>query len=321
MQILNLPLHKIVVPTPFHVGPVNVYLITEPEVSLIDTGPSTPEARSALEEGLREIRLQVKDIRKIFITHGHPDHYGQAASLARESGATLLASTFDSPQFQHRVNQDFYVRAYQEAAVPQKIIDLFAEEFRSIQRTAEPIQEYAPVHEGDSLRCGSLEFKVISTPGHTPGSVCFHSQEQHLLIAADTVIKRITPNPVLDEDPARPGMRYPSLKNYLTSLERLHRWSPAFIFSGHGEEVDEFQLLFQKMVRHHEERQNKILNLLGRRPKSPWRLVRELFPDVSDDGMFLALSEVIAHVDLLESHSRVQSEIREGVRIIEAIEQ
>ncbi|MBZ5536613.1 MAG: MBL fold metallo-hydrolase [Acidobacteriia bacterium] len=319
MQLLNLPLYKIVVPTPFHVGPVNVYLITEPEVSLIDAGPHTPEAYAAVRQGLGERSLSLRDVRKILITHGHPDHYGQAAVLARETDAILHAPTFDSPDFQHRINQDFYLRMYEEAGVPPQVVNQFVEEFHFIQQVAEPLTEYTPIQEGDPLLCGDLEFEVLSTPGHTPGSVCFYSRERRLLIAADTVIKRITPNPVLNEDPLRPGKRYPSLKNYLASLEKLRLLGPELVCSGHGDDVDEFPPLFAKMMRHHEERQGRVLALLQGQPKPLWTLVSELFPGVRDDGRFLALSEVFAHVDFLDDRSLVRWIQRDGMRMIEAV--
>ena len=72
------------VPTPFYVGPVNVYLIAEDPVTLIDTGPKTKEAVEAVREGLRRARFRVSDIRRIVLTHAHEDHCGLARSLRKE---------------------------------------------------------------------------------------------------------------------------------------------------------------------------------------------------------------------------------------------
>ncbi len=318
MQILDLPLFKLTVPTPFNVGPVNVYVITEPEVLMFDTGPKTPEARQAVEKGLSGLSLRLKDVKKIIITHGHPDHYGQAAELARESGAVIFAPKLDHPHFQHRTNEEFYLRMYREAGVSEKVIGVFAKEFGDIQSVAEPVGEYLPIGEGDEVPCGPLRLRVISTPGHTPGSLCFHAAEKRLLIAADTVIKRITPNPILNEDPTKPGTRYPSLKNYLASLDRLLQLQPRLVCSGHGDEVESFQPLYEKMLRHHDQRQLKILSLLDGKSKSLWSLAQELFPQVKEEGLFLALSEVYAHADLLEERSLIRSAWRDGVREIQA---
>lgn len=318
MQILGLPLHKLIVPTPFNVGPVNVYVITEPEVVLLDAGPKLPEARQAVEKGLAALSLHLSDIKKIFITHGHPDHYGQAAELARDAGAAIFASPLDSPHFQHGAHSDFYVRMFREAGVPPVVIKLFSEGFEYIESLTAPILNYQPAQEGDELRCGDLRFEIIATPGHTPGSVCFYCSEKRLLIAADTVIKRITPNPILDEDPSSPGCRYPSLKHYLASLEKIRRLQPHLVCSGHGDEVEAFDPLLEKMIRHHEERQQKILEILRGGTETLWAVARRLFPQVGEDGMFLALSEVYAHVDLLEERSRVRSRQDGDLRLFSA---
>lgn len=319
MQILDLPLHKLIVPTPFHVGPVNVYVLTEPEVVLLDAGPKLPDARQAVVEGLAALSLKLSDVRKIYITHGHPDHYGQAAELAREAGAALFASPLDSPHFQHRTHAEFYRRMHREAGVPAEVIQIFEDGFEYIESLTAPVANYTAIGEGDELRCGNLTFEIVATPGHTPGSVCFYSRERRLLIAADTVIKRITPNPILDEDPSSPGCRYPSLKHYLASLEKIRRLQPRLVCSGHGDEVEAFDPLLAKMIRHHEERQEKILGLLKGGAKTLWALAHELFPQVEEDGMFLALSEVYAHADLLESRSKIRPVWDGEVRKIQAV--
>ncbi len=311
IQILDLPLFKLVVPTPFHVGPINVFVIREPEIVLIDTGPKTPEAREALEKGLSELGLLVSDLKKILVTHGHPDHYGQAEGLARDSGATIYASSLDSHHFQHRTRDEFYAQLYQEAGVPSEVVERFDESLAWIQGLTDPIREYVDVREVGPLLCGVTEFQIVKTPGHTPGSICLWSAEKLLLVAADTVINRITPNPVVDEDARKPGQRFSSLWNYLSSLEKIRALHPRRVCSGHGEDVENFSALFQKMRMHHEDRQAKILGLLNHGPKTVWALSRELFPQVEQDNMFLALSEVFAHIDLLETRKRVRF-VQEG---------
>jgi glyoxylase-like metal-dependent hydrolase (beta-lactamase superfamily II) len=317
MQILNLPLYKLIIPTPFHVGPVNVYLITEPEVVLIDVGPKFPAARTAIDHGLQKFSLRIRDVKKIFITHGHPDHYGQANQLACQSEAILFAPPLDRAHFQHQVNTGFYLQMYQEAAVPAAVIHAFHEGFLRTQSFSEPIENFVPIQELDMVSCGSWNFSIISTPGHTPGSICFFCGERGLLIAADTIIKRITPNPILDEDPTSPGTRFPGLRNYLESLEKARALEPELVCCGHGDEVKEFQPLYQRIQRHHEERQRKLMALLDHGPKTIWRLTQELFPKVAESGLFLALSETFAHLDLMDSLGKLKSSVEDGMKIIQ----
>ncbi len=70
------------IPTPFAVGDVFSYLIKDEKNVLVDCGHYTAEALSHLKAQLREQGLLVQDIDEIWLTHGHPDHFGQAAHIA-----------------------------------------------------------------------------------------------------------------------------------------------------------------------------------------------------------------------------------------------
>src|ERR1043165_9543064 len=72
-------------PTPFYIGPVNVYVIAEDPLTIIDTGPKTKETIEALRAGLRKAGFLVSDLRRIVLTHAHEDHCGLAKSLRDEA--------------------------------------------------------------------------------------------------------------------------------------------------------------------------------------------------------------------------------------------
>src|SRR2546425_257929 len=75
----------ITLPTPFYIGPVNVYLIKEDPVTLIDTGPKTKETVDVLRAGMRQAGILISDIRRIVLTHAHEDHCGLARALRDEA--------------------------------------------------------------------------------------------------------------------------------------------------------------------------------------------------------------------------------------------
>ena len=69
---------------------INVYVVRGVEGAiLVDTGWNTPEAFSALEDGLKEHGIGWGDITQIVITHIHPDHYGLAKKIREYSGAVV----------------------------------------------------------------------------------------------------------------------------------------------------------------------------------------------------------------------------------------
>src|SRR5919109_5175160 len=77
-------------PTPFYIGPVNVYLIAEDPITIIDTGPKTKQTIEALRAGLREAGFLISDIRRIVLTHAHEDHCGLAKSVRDEAKDALI---------------------------------------------------------------------------------------------------------------------------------------------------------------------------------------------------------------------------------------
>jgi hypothetical protein len=84
-------LDVLTIPTPFPVGPVNVYLVKGDDgPTLIDVGPRFGPAQEALREALAARGYQLSDVKRVILTHVHSDHCGLAGELAEESGAEVL---------------------------------------------------------------------------------------------------------------------------------------------------------------------------------------------------------------------------------------
>ena len=67
---------KLILPTPYPVGDVNVYLVKGDALTLMDTGVHTKESKEVLSYQLGELGLKIKDIEQVILTHHHPDHAG-----------------------------------------------------------------------------------------------------------------------------------------------------------------------------------------------------------------------------------------------------
>ena len=66
-------------PVPFELGSVNVHLIElEDGYLMVDAGHGTPACLKALEDGLARHGVKWTEIKKLFLTHAHPDHVGLA---------------------------------------------------------------------------------------------------------------------------------------------------------------------------------------------------------------------------------------------------
>jgi len=98
----GLRFERIVVPTPYAVGPANVYVFPADPITLFDCGPNMPATESALFLGLASIGLRPEQIARVAISHAHPDHYGMAPRLREMSGAQILVGERDLPKLKDR---------------------------------------------------------------------------------------------------------------------------------------------------------------------------------------------------------------------------
>ena len=302
-------------PTPFYIGPVNVYLIPEDPITLIDTGPKTTEAVDTLRAGLQSAGVAVADIQRIVLTHAHEDHCGLARALRDEAkDAKVFVHNWETGHRAGRLEYEEHRQLLVRAGVA-------PEEVESMRRLYEGVREFADSLEDDHVSEltdeAELEFEsgalqVVHTPGHTPGSCSFVRHADRTVIAGDCVLKRITPNPILSPDPIDRSKRFRSLAEYLVSLARVRSLSPTLVLGGHGDPVHDFEELFNRYLRAINERQAQIIRLVPTGGATAWEISRTMFPDSDDVHRFLAVSEAVAHLDYAHSEGKLALELSDG---------
>lgn len=309
-------LHSLSLPTPFPVGPVNVYLAEGDPLTLVDTGPRYDPAREALENGLGQHGYRVVDLGRIVLTHAHADHCGLAAELARASGAEVRTHAAN----ESRLSDDgdlqrltFYVRVMRWSGVPLKTMMKLAKMRRGLSRYTEPLTPDGTLADGDRLQLGGEDWQVLHMPGHSGGLICLYQPRRRLLISSDHLLRDVSSNPVVD--PPSPGEteRPRRLVEYLGQLRRVTELDVALALPGHGPPILDHRAVIEARLAFHEERARRVLQTLDGETHTAHEIANAMFPDLDPVNTFLAISEVIGHLQWLEVEGRVTHTERWGV--------
>jgi glyoxylase-like metal-dependent hydrolase (beta-lactamase superfamily II) len=301
-------IHRISVPTPFYVGPVNVYLVEEDPLTLIDAGPRDDNSIEALRSGLARLGHRFSDIKRIIISHAHADHYGLARIVVEESGADVYIHEWDAPAVSANTDYVAYRGLLAAAGVPGEAIDRMEAGYEKFKGFAHPLDKVEVLKDEDEILFEHESLTVVHTPGHTPGSICLVRTSNRLVFASDTVLKNITPNPVLSPDPIDEKKRFQSLGEYLVSLARIRSLAPTILKGGHGDDVTDYDEHFHRLFRFTNQRQAKLISLLPREGITAWAASSLLFPDARGYHRFLALSETVAHLDYAVAEGKISME-------------
>jgi glyoxylase-like metal-dependent hydrolase (beta-lactamase superfamily II) len=150
----------------------NCWLIQEPDgLTMVDA--VHPWSAAAILRLIQDIDLP---LRRIIITHAHPDHAGSAAELAQKTGAQVLAHDLDVPYLTGTgcmadLPGSFGSRCLLRAGRKLNMLD------------PPRVENVETLSEGE--RIGSLQ--ALHTPGHTPGSISLWSETLGAIFCGDNV--------------------------------------------------------------------------------------------------------------------------------------
>ena len=298
--------HCLALPTPFLIGPVNVYLVEDDPLTLIDTGPNYGTALDQLERGLAEHGRRIEDLERIVISHQHADHLGLINILARRSGAEICTLDLLSPvvdnfeQYSKTENELASVLMFKHG-VPTLALSAASEAYRAWGSSTKVTQR---LKDGEYLPFANRQLEILHRPGHSPSDTVLWDSDREILIAADHLIKHVSSNPVIHKplggkSGALEDKRTRSLVNYLQSLRQTQELPAKIVLSGHGEPIDNHVSLIDERFTFHARRARKINSIIAEQPRTVFEIAQLIWGDVARTQTFLAFSEVLAHLDLL----------------------
>lgn len=316
--------YQITLPTPFPVGDVHTYLLWGETLTLFDTGLHYPPDAEGLAAAFAEIGVAFSDLDQIVISHSHIDHMGQARRLAEASGAVVYAHSLACGKLVDleayaRSGLDWAMPVLDRSGLPRERHHVIAEFYAIIPRLAQSLAVDRCLGEGDSLRAGDRDWQVLFCPGHSGDLICFFDPERRILLGSDHLLAHISSNALLE--PPLPGQqtRRMPLLEYWQSLERLPALDLDCILPGHGEVILDHRTLLARRRAQRDRRLDRIEALVKARSLDAWQIANSLFTRIGDADVFLALSEVAGHLDMLRAQGRVEVVQDHGATCFRAI--
>jgi glyoxylase-like metal-dependent hydrolase (beta-lactamase superfamily II) len=307
-------------------GHTLVYVVdTDRGPVLVDTGWDDPDSWDTLAEGLTACGTSVTEIHGIVVTHHHPDHHGLSGKVRETSGAWVAMHAADAAIVRRtretRPEQWFSYMAAKLAAAgapEDHLAPLRAARGRGSLPGFSPALPDREIVPGELLDLAGRRLRAIWTPGHTPGHVCLHLEEEHpaglpghgRLFSGDHLLPEITPHIGLYEDPDDTTVTDP-LGDYLDSLERVGRLGPAEVLPAHQHMFTDASARVGELLAHHQDRLTGLLALLGT-PLTPWQLAERMewnrpWDEIPYGSRNIAVSEAEAHVRRLVKTGRAEA--------------
>jgi glyoxylase-like metal-dependent hydrolase (beta-lactamase superfamily II) len=302
-------------PIPFEDGLVNVFLFADgDDVDLLDCGMNSEESVTAIREALAQ--LGARRLRKLVVTHIHPDHYGAAGIFAGQGLADLYIHRLEVPLVHPRYVEleqlvkevHTYLLVNGVGADDAAVLSNSQRALSQVVKTAEPSVQ---LDGAELLTMGRRRLRVEWTPGHSPGHICMYDRQDGLLFAGDHMLPELSPNIGL-----HPQSTPDPLHEYLDGLRRMAAYQPLLVLPAHGRPFTDAPARVKVLEAHHRRRLGQIVEIVGRGTRSGWEVALELWgPRQNLYEKRLALQEALAHLQALAVDGRVEKSVTpESVR-------
>ena len=199
------------------------------------------------------------------------------------------------------------------AGATEEALASLEEAFRQGKRYLSGVVDPELINEGDRLLFDGFGLDVLHVPGHSVGHIALYESGSGVLFSGDHLLKDISSNPALEPSADEADGRSRSLPSYLSSLRRLRGMDISLVMPGHGEAIHDPDARIEALFRHHRRRSEFIYGLLDEKCQSIYALVSKVFRNLSGMQVFLAVSEIIGHIDVLAEQGRAAFDKSNGV--------
>ncbi|HEY5048169.1 MAG TPA: MBL fold metallo-hydrolase [Rhizomicrobium sp.] len=291
---------------PFQLNHINLWLLEDGDGwTAVDCGlrdEATADAWKMLFAG----PMRGRPVKRVIVTHLHPDHVGLAGWLVRRFGVELWMSRTDYLLCRNLVADtdreapEEGVRFYRAAGFPDDAIESYKTRFGGFGRGVYNLPNaYRRMQDGDRIEIGDRVWEVVVGRGHAPEHACLWCRADNLFISGDQILPRISSNVSLfpTEPEANP------LQEWIDSCAKLRSLLPdeMLVLPSHNEPFRGATRRLQELIDLHETNMEKLVALCGE-PKRAVDCFPALFRSRITTGNFMmATGESLAHLNCLRA--------------------
>lgn len=309
IHALTPTLSVVELPLPLRLKSVNAYVGRDDDgaVTIIDTGLGI-NTRDTWSAAFALMGITPGDVRRIIVTHFHPDHVGGSADLAALTGAAVYV-TATTAQMAQLTWADGRSAMFADIAEDMLRHGLSRERIQLLGREAPGIEQFVripdtflPIHPGEELSFASATWEVIEMPGHADGHACLLDRAGERLISGDHLLEVISPAIGL-----YPHSRPDPLADYYASLRATALLPVSTVLPGHGTPFRDAAARCGALIAHHDNRLSACSDAVAAGARSTMDVALHVFgtqADISNEQF--AIAEAAAHLEYLRRTTRVR---------------
>jgi glyoxylase-like metal-dependent hydrolase (beta-lactamase superfamily II) len=314
-------------------------------VTLFDAGYGTPDATEAMTAQLAALGRTPADVRRLIVSHFHPDHVGMAGWLKEQNpdlelvmhgkdaevysgmdrGHDAWESTMRAWSILHGFDPDELDQANEERRerhrrekaklkeeAPQQEHDT-AKVTEQRQWEMQRVQPSRLVEDGEEITFDGWTLVSLWTPGHTPGHLCITIPDERLTFTGDHVLSRITPNVSYHTEDEEAG-RNP-LEEFLASLQKTADLDTRLALPAHEDLIEDLPARCRFIIDHHHQRADEVIEGITSTGSNAGATAFEIASRVTWNRPWdtfsiwkqrSAIGETLAHLRLVETQGRVR---------------
>ena len=318
-------------PLPFALNHINLWLLEDADEhgegwTIVDTGYGVAATHELWDQHFAGI-IDGKPVKRIIVTHYHPDHVGCASWLHEKTGAPVWMTTSeylsahaaaeDVAGFDRHNSARLFI-AHGLAKARPDFADAQKVRSGAYKRGVPTVPtRYHRMMEHDEITIGARSWRVITAFGHAPEHATLFSANGNILISGDQVLPRITTNVGVwgNQPEANP------LKLFLDSMVKFALLpEDTLVLPSHDRVFSGLHERLAQLRHHHEQRLAELESAIDT-PKNAAEILPVLFRRSLDEHQLVfAIGEAIAHLHFLWRAGRAKRVLdADGIYAFQAI--